>query len=1000
MHPSSLNSKAKRWVEQQIGGNVVASDRSTMLECLKRLLGPLCAGYGHLLETHLLDLLSNRWLCDEHLNACGDYINKNTTRKSAKILSTFFIQNLRNNRAHCSVWTPRKPYEIDKPVTGQQIQTVLIPIHTPGHWSLVVVDIPTHTYSFTDSLDLHCQDAPGDVIPLLNWWLSSILNIEYTLQPVPRTFRAETQHDGYSCGPFVMSTMAELMLSTPSWSSERAGLHRMHWFLTLTESVGHSGETNEVGLGDSVDSVPSSEPESSSDSDSGGEADVQQTVPFESLEPPPPKRLKQMQLPFAPISREEWLLQEKRLKDQLQEDKAFHDELEKEANEIKRLRDREKARLKKQNQRAKKKAGRTQASPGSSNSASEAPVVAEPAQAPSNTFHAAKHLTQGVAELSRPHRHSKKILKAAKSTKNDCIQSNEEKISKRVNWMNPFLWSMIEAAVQAVGYPWRPIDISNHLKTQNPELFSRFSPQRISDWRDLKITDQFVWKQSVLAATAHGNHPQGQIVRHSVLSEYPEIVDTIKRKLTRFRTLGIPLNMTAIRALMIAVIKKDSPDLFKRHLRADKLFSCSYSFVRSFLRKEMNWSFRRPTRAAQATPANMDTVLRRAFLRLACLIRDENIPSCCIVNTDQTQVVYSHGCEYTWTQQGEKQVPVVGKDEKRAYTLVIGVSNSGHALPFQAIYPGLTRASLPHESTPGYAEAQKLGMQFEPSLTKTYWATQATMRSYVTRILVPYFQNQIEVHGLPEDQRCVFQIDAWSVHRSAEFRNWMAATYPWIALQYIPGGCTGYFQACDVALQRVVKAAIRQQALSDLVSETTEAIEHGANIETFKNSNVLKTLRDRSVFWMIQGYKAIKNPELIRKAFLLCAVPNSPFNLSFESLTSHDARKALLALKTSDPEFHHELMMGTLDEPVDGTLEDELSEGDEEIEGSVAEIQGVLMTSLTRSDLSRALADCEPEYESEDDCSPPETRAKDSARVTSRLPSGGIQSNKGLKRKR
>ncbi|KAG9091474.1 hypothetical protein FS749_016520, partial [Ceratobasidium sp. UAMH 11750] len=106
---------------------------------------------------------------------------------------------------------------------------------------------------------------------------------------------------------------------------------------------------------------------------------------------------------------------------------------------------------------------------------------------------------------------------------------------------------------------------------------------------------------------------------------------------------------------------------------------------------------------------------------------------------------------------------------------------------------------------------------------------------------------------------------------------------------------------------------------------------------------------------------------LLYKAFSLCAVPNSTFNLSYESLTSHEARKALVALKTSDPEFHHELMMGTSDEPVDGALEDQPSEVDEEVECSAAEIEGALMASSTRSDLNQALADCEPEYESEDD---------------------------------
>ncbi|KAG9106256.1 hypothetical protein FRC07_008894 [Ceratobasidium sp. 392] len=962
MHPVGLHFKSKRWVEQQMSSDAVASDNQTIaLECLNRLdSGPLRASDGHLSDTHLFDLLSNRWLCDEHLNACGQYINERSIDKSIGISSTFFIQNLRDYRTrHSGVWAPRKPHKLDKLVVSEEIRTILIPTHTPGHWSLIVIDIPSRSYSYTDSLDLNHQQAPGDIIPLLDWWFSSVLNVAYTLRAAPRSFQAASQFDSYSCGPFVMSTMAQLMLHTGIWSSEQAALHRMRWFLALTEPEKSFQETDVIDLCDSDNPVSSSASESGSDSDSDCGTEAEYTAPSEPQEilpRPPPRVLKQSKLPFATISREDWLLQEQRRKSQLQEANRFHDELEKETRETKKLRDRERARLKKRSQRARKRARTAQTLlENQSSPLSEELPAAGASQHSSNTFHPAEHLADGVAELSRPHRQSKKVLKSAKSSKNNCTPpSIEEQRSKRVNWMHPFLWSMIKAAV----------------------------------------TDD-----KVLAAASHGNRPLGGVVRHSILSDYPEVVDTIKQKLTRFRALGIPLGITAIRALMIAVIRKDAPDLFKRYLRADKLFTCSYSFVRSFLHKELNWSFRRPTRAAQSTPANMGTVLRRAFLRLACLIRDENIPACCIVNADQTQVVYSHGCEYTWTHEGDKQVPVVGKDEKRAYTLLIGVANSGDALPFQAIYPGMTRASVPHESAAGYAEAQKLGMKFEPSLTKTYWATQATMRSYVTEILVPYFQSQIKAHGLPSDQRCVFQIDAWSVHRSAEFRSWMSTTYPWITLQYIPGGCTGYFQACDVALQRVVKAAIRQQALSDLVNETTEAIEGGADMETFKNRTILKTLRDRSVLWMIQGYNAINKPELVRKAFSLCAVPDSAFNLSYESLTSHEARKALLALKTSDPEFYRELMMGSPDEPVDGALEDQPSEVDEEVDCSADDIEGALMASSTRSDFDRALAESEPEYESEDDCAPLKTQTT-TAKVASRLPGKELRPGKDLKRKR
>src|SRR4051812_12253944 len=97
---------------------------------------------------------------------------------------------------------------------------------------------------------------------------------------------------------------------------------------------------------------------------------------------------------------------------------------------------------------------------------------------------------------------------------------------------------------------------------------------------------------------------------------------------------------------------------------------------------------------------------------MACTIRDEVIPSCCILNSDQTQVVYSSGCQYTWHERGGKQVPIVGKEEKHAFTLLIGASNDGQLLPMQAIYQGSTNASLPQSTSPGYDEAISNGVHF------------------------------------------------------------------------------------------------------------------------------------------------------------------------------------------------------------------------------------------------------------------------------------------------
>ncbi|RDX54269.1 hypothetical protein OH76DRAFT_1330810, partial [Lentinus brumalis] len=205
----------------------------------------------------------------------------------------------------------------------------------------------------------------------------------------------------------------------------------------------------------------------------------------------------------------------------------------------------------------------------------------------------------------------------------------------------------------------------------------------------------------------------------------------------------------------------------------------------------LQWSIRRCTRAGHKFPKDVDDVCRRFFLRNAITIRDEDIPACFIVNSDQTQVLYSAGNKLTYEKTGARQVPVAGAEEKRAFTLMVGVSMSGEALPFQAIYSGVdVKRSLPKKNSPGYSDAIALGFLFEVSNTKTYWSTLATMKSYVRRILVPYFARQKERYPDRPDQKCIWQIDVWSVHRSDEFRTWMKITYIWIIVIFVPGGCT------------------------------------------------------------------------------------------------------------------------------------------------------------------------------------------------------------------
>lgn len=215
---------------------------------------------------------------------------------------------------------------------------------------------------------------------------------------------------------------------------------------------------------------------------------------------------------------------------------------------------------------------------------------------------------------------------------------------------------------------------------------------------------------------------------------------------------------------------------------------------------------------------------------MAYAVWQEDIPSELIVNSDQTQVVFAQGTKFTWAATGSLQVSLVGQDEKRAFTVVLSLSNSGVLLSFQVIYSGASSQSCPQKSADKYNKAIGAGFKFEPSMTSTYWSMQATMRSLVKDIIQPYFSSQKVQLGLKPDHKSLWQIDVWSVHRSQEFRDYMEDTHPSIILNFVPGGCTLVLQACDVGFQRVFKHSLKRSYHEDIVAEAMAKLNLGQTV--------------------------------------------------------------------------------------------------------------------------------------------------------------------------
>ena len=66
-----------------------------------------------------------------------------------------------------------------------------------------------------------------------------------------------------------------------------------------------------------------------------------------------------------------------------------------------------------------------------------------------------------------------------------------------------------------------------------------------------------------------------------------------------------------------------------------------------------------------------------------------------VINFDQTGVNYILTSAWTMEKQGAERVKIIGKDDKRQITAVLGGTMAGDFLPIQLVYQGTTSRCLP-----------------------------------------------------------------------------------------------------------------------------------------------------------------------------------------------------------------------------------------------------------------------------------------------------------------
>jgi len=140
-----------------------------------------------------------------------------------------------------------------------------------------------------------------------------------------------------------------------------------------------------------------------------------------------------------------------------------------------------------------------------------------------------------------------------------------------------------------------------------------------------------------------------------------------------------------------------------------------------------------------------------------------------------------------------------------------------------------------------------------------HWANQSTMKELFHVIIGPYLKAQKQELGLPADQVCVVLLDCWSVHRSVEFREFIKTEFPYIRLLYIPACCTGKLQPLDLAVNKAIKAYVRNAAHKHL----TGLYMDNREVPDYKLPTSMKFLKLHIAGWLHAAMGEVKTSTIV-----------------------------------------------------------------------------------------------------------------------------------------
>jgi hypothetical protein len=236
-----------------------------------------------------------------------------------------------------------------------------------------------------------------------------------------------------------------------------------------------------------------------------------------------------------------------------------------------------------------------------------------------------------------------------------------------------------------------------------------------------------------------------------------------------------------------------------------------------------------------------------------------------VINWDQSGIHLMAPAQYSYSSKQSKQVPILGFDDKRCVTAVVACSLAGDLLPLQLVFTGQDtntkqQKSIPTLDPPIQAAVRSEGWHL--TQTRNHWSSMQSMKDYMTKIIVPYIEQQRLQHNCPESHALLL-FDCWSVHRSAEWLSYISNTHPHCHVVFIPAGCTGKAQPADLMLQRPLKHEFGNRYTDWVTEQLQDIISAGVEPTQVKLDTGMGVMKPKLVEWMMSSWKLLRSKRVL-----------------------------------------------------------------------------------------------------------------------------------------